>query len=91
MKKSILIPLVTISILAIVAGTSVGVWYAVTPSDDIELAIESVSADPETDTVTIEVTCENNQVGQKGYSEHSLWDLWLHTFLMCFSGIFRFA
>ena len=64
MKKSILIPLITVSILVIVAGTSVGVWYAMTPSDNIELSVESVSADPENDTVSVELTCENNETGQ---------------------------
>ena len=62
MKKSILITLITVSVIAIIAGTSVGIWYVMTPSDDVELSIESVSADPETDTVTLEIACESKWI-----------------------------
>ena len=57
MKKSILIAIIVASIV-VVAGTTAGVWVALTPSDDSELTVVSATADSETGTVSVVLTCE---------------------------------
>ena len=65
MKKSILIPIIAVSLLAIVAGASVGLVYAFSPSEDSELEIVSVTTQSGTDEITIVLRCEENQTGQQ--------------------------
>ena len=60
MKKAILIPIITVSVLAVLAGASVGIWYALTPSSDSDISVVSASADSETGVVTVVLTCEEN-------------------------------
>ena len=50
MKRSILIPILVISTLAVLAGASIGLYYTFTPT-----AVE------QTDTVTVTLTCEGDQ------------------------------
>lgn len=63
MKKSILIPILVVSILVVVGGTTAGLWFAFTPTDDSTLVVESATADSETGTVTVELSCEGNETG----------------------------
>ncbi len=63
MKKSILIPLLTVGLLAVVAGSTLGLIYAFSPSDDSELEVVSVTTQPGTDQVTVILECEENQTG----------------------------
>ena len=63
MKKSILIPILAISVLAVISGTSVGLLYAFSPADDSELSVVSVTTQSNTDTVTVILKCEGNQSG----------------------------
>lgn len=65
MKKSILVTILVTSIILVLAGTSVGVWYALTPNDDSGIAIVSATADSENDTVSVVLSCEGEeQTGQ---------------------------
>lgn len=63
MKKSILIPIIAVSLLAIVAGASVGLVYAFSPSKDSELEVVSVTTQSGTDQVTVVLRCEGNESG----------------------------
>jgi len=65
MKKSILIPIIAASLLAIVAGASVGLVYAFSPSEDSELEIVNITTQSGTDQVTVVLQCEENQTGQQ--------------------------
>jgi len=64
MKKSILIPIVIGSLLLILAGASVGLVYAFSPSNDSELTVVSVTTQSTTDTVNVILKCEENTTGQ---------------------------
>ena len=59
MRKSILITIIVASIV-VLAGTTAGVWVALTPSDDSELSVVSATADSETGTVSVVLTCEED-------------------------------
>jgi len=63
MKKSVLIPTLVVGILVILAGSSVGLWYALAPSSDSEIEVVSITADSESDTVSVVLTCEGNESG----------------------------
>jgi hypothetical protein len=63
MKKSILIPIITVGLLAVVAGASVGLVYAFSPSDDAVLEVVSVTTQSNTDQVTVVLKCDDNQTG----------------------------
>ncbi|HUT79757.1 MAG TPA: hypothetical protein VMZ29_01035 [Candidatus Bathyarchaeia archaeon] len=65
MKKSILIPILAISLLAVAAGASVGLIYAFSPSSDSELEIVSVTTQSTTDEVTVVLRCEENTTGNQ--------------------------
>lgn len=65
MKKSVLITILVASIIVVLTGTSVGVWYAVTPNNDSEITVVSATADSETDIVSVVLSCEGEgQTGQ---------------------------
>jgi len=63
MKKSILIPIIAVSLLAVVAGASVGLVYAFSPSEDSELEVVSVTTQSATDQVTVVLRCVGNESG----------------------------
>ncbi|MCK5183543.1 MAG: hypothetical protein KAQ95_04490 [Candidatus Heimdallarchaeota archaeon] len=63
MKKSILIPIIAVSLLAIVAGASVGLVYAFSPSENSELEIVNITTQSGTDQVTVVLKCEGNESG----------------------------
>jgi len=65
MKKSILIPLITASLLAIVAGATIGLMYAFSPNGDSELGVVSVLTDSETDQVFVEIECTEDPIQQQ--------------------------
>jgi hypothetical protein len=65
MKKSILIPLLTFGLLAVVAGASVGLVYAFSPSENAELEVVNVTTQSETDQVTVVLRCEENDTGHQ--------------------------
>lgn len=65
MKKSILIPLITFGLLVVVAGASVGLVYAFSPSEDSTLEIVSVTTQSNTDQVTVVLKCEDGQGQQQ--------------------------
>ena len=67
MKKSVIIPILVVSIIAIVAGTSVGLWYTFTPNEDTEISVVSVTSQPDNDTVTVVLTCEEAQESGPGH------------------------
>ncbi|MBK5114605.1 MAG: hypothetical protein KGD59_02040 [Candidatus Heimdallarchaeota archaeon] len=64
MKKSILIPIIAVGLLAVVAGVTVGLVYAYSPSEKSDLEVISVTAIAETDEVTVELEC-GDQTGQQ--------------------------
>ena len=64
MKKSVLITILVASIVVVLAGTSVGVYFAVTPTDASELSVVSATADSENDTVSVVLTCEGEETGK---------------------------
>ncbi|NHJ05521.1 MAG: hypothetical protein EAX90_11905 [Candidatus Heimdallarchaeota archaeon] len=79
MKKTILIPILVVGIIAIVAGTSVGLWYALTPTDDSELSVVSITSQPENDTVTVVLTCEEEtSTGQNHNNRHQRKFAYMH-------------
>ena len=61
MKRSILIPILVVSTLAVLAGASIGLYYTFTPTADSELVIVNATAIEQTDTVTVTLTCEGDQ------------------------------
>ena len=63
MKKSILIPIIAVSLLAIVAGASVGLVYAFSPSEDSVLEVVNVTTQSATDQVTVVLKCEGIESG----------------------------
>ena len=63
MKKSVKISIIAVSILAIVAGTSIGLIYAFSPSEDSTLAIEEVTTYSEEDLITVKIKCEEENTG----------------------------
>lgn len=65
MKKSILIPIITVSLLAVVAGAAVGLVYAFSPNEDSELEVVSVLTNPDTDQVTVELECNEDPIAQQ--------------------------
>ncbi|MHA1211087.1 MAG: hypothetical protein ACTSSH_01375 [Candidatus Heimdallarchaeota archaeon] len=65
MKKSILIPFITVGLLAVVAGASVGLIYAFAPSADSELTVVNVTTQANTDQVTVALKCEEEQTGNQ--------------------------
>ncbi|NPE09898.1 MAG: hypothetical protein GNW80_16580 [Asgard group archaeon] len=54
----------TYFLLAVVAGASVGLVYAFSPSEDSVLEVVNVTSQPVTDEVTVVLKCEGNQSGQ---------------------------
>ncbi len=65
MKKSILIPIIAISLLAIAAGTTVGLVYAFSPSSDAVVEVVNVTTQSVTDEVTVVLKCEDNATGNQ--------------------------
>jgi len=65
MKKSIFIPIIAVSLLAVVAGASLGLVYAFSPSEDSELEIINITTQSGTDQVTVVLRCEENQTGHQ--------------------------
>ncbi|MCG3252287.1 MAG: hypothetical protein KAX09_00445 [Candidatus Heimdallarchaeota archaeon] len=63
MKKSILIPIIAVSLLAVVAGASVGLVYAFSPSEDSTLEVVNVTTQAVTDEITVVLRCEGNESG----------------------------
>ncbi len=63
MKKSILIPIIAVGLLAVVAGASVGLVYALKPSEDAVLEVVNVTTQSATDQVTVVLKCEGNESG----------------------------
>ncbi len=70
MKKSILISIIAVSLLAVVAGAAVGLVYAFSPNEESELEVVSVLTDSETDTVTVEIECCEDPLGQQQQQQH---------------------
>lgn len=70
MKKSILIVLITAGILVIVAGTTVGLIYSLSPNEDSTLVVESVTTQPDLDLITIEIKCEEYQTGEQHQNQN---------------------
>lgn len=65
MKKSILIPIITVSLLAIVAGATIGLVYAFSPNEESELDVVSIITDSDTDIVTVELECNEDPIQQQ--------------------------
>ncbi|NHJ40197.1 MAG: hypothetical protein FK731_09215 [Asgard group archaeon] len=65
MKKSILIPIIAVGLLAVVAGASVGLVYVFSPSEDAVLEVVSVTTQSTTDQITVVLKCEGNESGQQ--------------------------
>lgn len=63
LNKKILIPILSISILAIISATTVGLVYAFSPSDDSVLEIVSLTTQQNDEIVNVVLTCEGNESG----------------------------
>jgi len=70
MRKAVLIPTLVAGILVLLAGSSIGIWYALAPSDDSELSVVSLSTDADSDTVSVVLTCEGNESGHMHRFQH---------------------
>ena len=80
MKKSILIPIIAVSLLAVVAGASVGLVYAFSPSADSELEVVNVTTQSSTDQVTVVLKCEGNESGQLNRHKFGRMFAYMHQF-----------
>ncbi len=80
MKKSVLISIIAISLLAVVAGTSVGLIYAFSPSDDSELEIVSVTTQSNNDQITVEVKCDEENTGNRQQNKFKRNFAYMHQF-----------
>lgn len=65
MNKKIIIPIITISLLALVSGASIGLVYAFRPADDSVLDITTATTESENDMINVVFTCEQNQSGRR--------------------------
>ena len=65
MKKSILIPLLTVGLLVIAGGATVGLIYAFSPNADSELEIVNVTTQADADQVTVALKCEDSESGNQ--------------------------
>ncbi len=63
MKKTTLISIITVSILVVLAGASVGLVYAFSPSNDSEISVVNVTTQSDNNTVTLVLKCEGNEEG----------------------------
>ena len=70
MKKSILIPIIAVGILAVVAGAAVGMYYTFTPTAESEIVVLNVQAVDQTDEITVTLTCEENQTQLQAGQTH---------------------
>ncbi|MBK5114604.1 MAG: hypothetical protein KGD59_02035 [Candidatus Heimdallarchaeota archaeon] len=80
MKKSILIPIIAVSLLAVVAGASVGLVYAFSPSEDSELEVVNVTTQSVTDEVTVVLRCEGNESGHTHRNQFGRMFAYMHQF-----------
>ncbi len=80
MKKSILIPIIAVGLLAVVAGASVGLVYAFSPSADSELEVVSVTTQSATDQVTVVLKCEGDEVGNNYRHKFGRMFAYMHQF-----------
>jgi len=80
MKKSILIPIIAVSLLAIVAGASVGLVYAFSPSEDSELEVVNVTTQSATDQITVVLKCEGNESGHLNRHKFGRMFAYMHQF-----------
>lgn len=80
MKKSILIPIIAISLLAVVAGASVGLVYAFSPSADSELEVVNVTTQAVTDEVTVVLKCEDAESGHTHRNQFGRMFAYMHQF-----------
>jgi hypothetical protein len=80
MKKSILIPIIAVSLLAVVAGASVGLVYAFSPSEDSTLEVVNVTTQSVTDEVTVVLRCEGNESGNTHRHKFGRMFAYMHQF-----------
>jgi len=80
MKKSILIPIIAVSLLAVVAGASVGLVYAFSPSEDSTLEVVNVTTQSGTDQVTVVLRCEGNESGNTHRNKFGRMFAYMHQF-----------
>ncbi|MGC9779524.1 MAG: hypothetical protein HZR80_09815 [Candidatus Heimdallarchaeota archaeon] len=71
MKKTTLITILTASILVVLAGASVGLVYAFSPSSDSEITVVNVTTQSDDDTVTLVINCEENEGTEPGNKQGS--------------------
>lgn len=79
MKKAILILIIAVSLLTVVAGASVGIVYAFTPSENSVLAV-SVTTQSITDEVTVVLRCEGNESGNTHINQFGRMFAYIHQF-----------
>ncbi|NHK30894.1 MAG: hypothetical protein FK730_06045 [Asgard group archaeon] len=63
MNKKILIPILSIGILAVIAGTTVGLVYAFSPADDSVLEVVNVTTQQNDELVNVVLTCDGDESG----------------------------
>jgi len=78
MKKSILIPIIAVGLLAVVAGASVGLVYAFKPSEDAELEVVNVTTQSVSDQVTVVLKCEGNESGHQNRNKFGRMFAYMH-------------